>query len=413
VVVALLMVFSFLVTWSIQARLLDLRVFYSWDLWFQSDPNVNLDALTRQRLHPQIVFRHPIVGTIGYALTMGVARAIQWLRLSNGTVLEIGQWLVLLIMPTAASIRTWLTFDLVRRLVGRAIPAVLLCLLDAVAFHAVIVGSVPDTFTLTGLCTVGMLWLMMDDAPRRPWVRRASWLAMSIVAVGITITNAVPLLLAMIGRAVRRGESVRQALYAFAAVAAVAFSLNGALVLATFGPSAVVDVGMVATREDLRRPAGPVVGELAWAVSHTFIAPRPVAEPSWTSPAQNPEYDLVFSYAPPYQQGLPGAWRTTLTLVILAAGIAGFRLARAHATLLAVSAAMFTFAVTTHLFFGDHFVLYAPHWQAPMLVALAGVALHRDRWRWFGSAALALFTVICAANSFILVRDLLHRLAAA
>lgn len=353
--VALLMVVSVLVTWMVQAQLLDLRVFYNWDVWFDSDPNVNLDALTQQRSAPQIVFRHPIVGTAGYVAVMTAASAIRWMGLSDGTILEISRWLVLLVMPIAAAWRTWLTFDLVRGLTDeRTPPAVLLCLLDMVAFCSLTIGTVPDTFALTGLCMTGMLWLMMNDAMQSRWMLRMSWLTMAVVSIGITISNAVPLLACFVARGVRCRTGLLRAVVGYAALAIIAFSVNSALSLATFGRSAVVDGALVDTQGDLRVPAGPAAWELLWAVSHTFMAPRPAAERSWTSPDQNPEYNLIFSYAPAYRQGATGAWRALLTASLLALGVVGFHASRVHLELATAAGLVFAFNVGIHLFFGEH-----------------------------------------------------------
>ncbi len=52
-----------------------------------------------------------------------------------------------------------------------------------------------------------------------------------------------------------------------------------------------------------------------------------------------------------------------------------------------------------HLLYGDHYLVYALHWQTSLLFVMAGVALLPQRARFAGQLALAGFAVITAVNS--------------
>jgi hypothetical protein len=193
----------------------------------------------------------------------------------------------------------------------------------------------------------------------------------------------------------------------------VALVVNGSLVMVGFGREVVVESGYVETRDDVRGTNRAVAGELAWAIAHTFVAPRPASEATWASPEQNPEYAFILSYAPLYRHGLAGAWRAAVTLGLLGLGLAGLLRNRQLARLSAVPLAILLANVGIHLFYGDHFALYALHWEPALLFMLAGVAFLPGRLRRLGNLVLGSFVLLAAVNSYGLIRDLLTRLATA
>lgn len=384
-------------------------MFHQWDVWFQADPNYYLDVFTE----PPVWFnyRHPTLPLLTYPpLTLlGRASAILGVPL-EATRLQ----LALLVVPVVGALRTLILFSLFRKFLERLWPAALLCLLDIAAFATVTTGSVPESFPLSAACIAAMYWLALDDEPRPGWVWPTLWLVTAVFAVGTTLTNVIPLAVLLGASLVRRGARLREMVQA-AAVAGGALLVTGLLALAG-GAFYGYPVSIRESLKDKRfyhPPAGEVTTELAWAVAHTFIAPRPGIEPTWADRTQNPDFDFLFSYAPPYEHGRASLWRAALTVGMLLTGAAGFAWRRATAAWLLAPAAILALNCGMHLFYGDHYLLYALHWETSLLFVLAGAALLPPRGRTVATAGLLVFTAVTAVNSWRVLEWLFARLAAA
>jgi hypothetical protein len=285
-----------------------------------------------------------------------------------------------------------------------------LCCLDIAAFATITVGSVPESFALTAACCTAMYWLVMNDTIRR-WQYPVAWVLLGFAAVGITVTNVIPLVVLMVGALLRRRVAVARAVLVTGAVAGSVVILNAGIALAGSGPDIVVGAGLTQTADKLRPVATPVAQEIAWSVAHTFMAPTPIEERTWTNPAQNPEYETIFSFTPPYRHGWPSWWRALSTAVLLLLGTVGLVRYR-PVRMMALAPLLIVLANGgLHLFFGDHFVLYLLHWETSLLVLIAGVCFLPGRVRKVGELALAGFVVACAVNSASLLGDLFSRLA--
>jgi hypothetical protein len=105
-------------------------------------------------------------------------------------------------------------------------------------------------------------------------------------------------------------------------------------------------------------------------------------------------------------------WRTLLTLLLLGGGTLGFAFFRRDLALVAAApAGIVGLNFAMHELYGDHFILYALHWQTALLVLLGGLAFWRGRCRIAGDAALAVFAVLVVWNSSVQMQWLLARLA--
>ena len=134
---------SFALTYWIELRLFDLRVFEQWDVWFHTDPIRYWKAFTRPGWFQ---IRHPGLGFIAYHLVS----TGDWAAKVFGFIEEWpGQLRVataLLVVPLASAVRSACVFGFFRTVTGRLLPAVLLTLIDICAFASISGGSVPESY---------------------------------------------------------------------------------------------------------------------------------------------------------------------------------------------------------------------------------------------------------------------------
>lgn len=411
-VTTLLMALSFLATLFVATRLYDLRSWYNWDVWFQSDSNVYLDVATGTAVPPWVLARHPAAAPLGQLVVLGIARLLTLLRIATGSAVAAQSWVFLVSIPLLNALRTRLVLQTALRLTGTAAGAVLVALLDMAAFAVVTVGSVPESYPVTACAISLMYWLALDDRPRAPWVHPALWIVAGVVAIGATVTNAFAWVVLLGLSRIRRGDSLRRAGIQFVGLGGVVAGM--VLVLAVVGAGSLQRFrsGMHDTGSMLRPVSAVVATELGWMVGHTFLAPRPAPETTWVTPSQNPEYDFTWSFSPPYRHGWPSLWRLLATALLVGAGIAGFARRPGYRGFGIAAGSIILFNAGLNLFFGDHFALYALHWHTSLLVLAAGGALlGTDRRPWL--VAMACFVAVTAFNSADLLLSLFRYMAQA
>jgi hypothetical protein len=409
----LLAAISFALTNAIELRLFDLRVFQQWDVWFQADPNTYLAAFTEPPFW--FNYRHPTLPLLTYPPLAFLGGILASFGLADASVDAARLQLALLVVPAVNALRTLILFSLFHKLLRQLLPAVLLCLLDIVAFATVTTGSVPESFPLSAACIAAMYWLAFDEHPRPGWVRPALWVVTGTLAVGTTLSNVFPLFVLLAASIVRRGRLAVRDVLTLVAVLSGPLVATGILAVAgatAYGFPLQPQQG-VNERAFYHLPNAAAAIELAWAVTHTFIAPPPGLEPTWADPTLNPDFDFMFSYAPRYQHGSASLWRAGLTVGMLLTGAAGFARRRATAAWLLAPAAILALNCAMHLFYGSHYLLYALHWETSLLFVLAGIAFLPHRVRTAATAALLGFTAIAALNSWLVLEWLFGRLEAA
>ena len=298
-----------------------------------------------------------------------------------------------------------------RRLLGSLYLSVLLCLVDVFAASTVTVCSVPESYAFTAACLAATFFLTLDDVPRSAWLRGLSWLTVSALAIGVTVSNAVSVaILAMVSLA-RRRHSTARGLTLVAALLTASIVVDAAVALCgswSFGHPLSLPGGPFAPTF-VHAPSISVATGVLWAMAHTFLAPTPGIEPQmmpWK------RFDFMFSYAPPFHHGWASAWRAGATLVVLALGAAGLARQRSLRPVLLGILGILAFNFLIHLYYGLHYNLYAGHWEPALLVVMAGTALLPRRWATVGSIALSIFTLLAVASSTALLRHCLGYVAA-
>lgn len=400
---------GYLTLWT-ELRLYDLGVFGQWDVWFNADGNRYLDSFASG--YP-LGLRHPGVWVIGSAIEH-MARSLARVTGAPSAAAAIQIWMALMVIPAAAAIRTGVLFVLFRTLTTRVVLVVALTVLDIIAFASITIGTVPESYPLSAPLIAGMFLLAFGHRPD-DWHRVVLWVVVGSLAVAITITNVVPLVTLVSVDLWRRRVRWRGAI--------LTVFCSGAAAAATFVSSPLVRGDWTLIQAEFRsemrlnqsnviRPNAARARRMAWAMAHTILAPRPVLEASWATPQHNPDYLFQFSAIRPLPHGWPSWWRAAATVVLLAAGAAGF-LNRGMKWCLLPPPIILAANFALHLYFGDEFVLYALHWSGSLLWVLAGIALLSGRSGRVASAALIGLAGVTVINSADVLRYLLGVLASA
>lgn len=397
------------ITLWIELQLFDLRVFFHWDVWFNADTNWNLLGFasdgSSNLTHP---FYAPVIAAV---VTLG-ARAVTALGLSDSSLDFVRTWLALMVVPILAAGRTLLVFHLVRRLTSRLVIVALICLLDVAAFATITTGSVPGSYPFTAACIAAMYLLLVDDTPRAAWVRPGLWVLVGAAAIGVTITNAIPLATLLGADLYRRRVPIRRAAALVAAVLALDTGVGFAVWLVDVrmreDPLSISEAATV--NERLHRPSPAAAREIGWMMAYSFLAPRPTPAETWTTSAHNPDYLMQFSFGPLYGHGWGSWWRALVTLGMLALGIAGYVRHPNAVPWLVAPLLVVAENFGLHLFYGDHFARYALHWTTSLVWLIAGVALLPGRLQRVGTVALAAFVALTAVNSASLLHGMLSSL---
>lgn len=405
-----LMCVSFIVSWTMEWQLLDLRVLHQSNVWFQADPYLFM----RDQIDiAQASVRHP---NSGFIFGAPLALAEWMLRLAGawtGSLSGMHLWLVLSIAPTVACLRTLAMFGALRLLVPRSGLAALLCLLDICAFQTVALGSLPESYGASAACIAGCYWMMMETAHHRGPLRLWRWVLMGAAAIGVTVTNALPFAVLFGAALTARRMSFHSIAMRVIGAVVLAFGLNVTLAatrVALSGRDLRTQMDLGTTTDYLHRPAAPIAADVTWAMLHTFLAPRPHIEPGREDRALNPDYGFEIKYVPTREREMDSWWRAVLSGAMLVLGVVGFLLRPDQRPILAGALLVVGGYFALHLLWGRDYFLYGLHWTASLVWLLAGFHFLPRRFRRLAFMVLAAFTGLTALNSAILARDLVRLL---
>ncbi|HKX27551.1 MAG TPA: DUF6080 domain-containing protein [Blastocatellia bacterium] len=387
----------------------DRHVLDQWNTLFDSDAPEYVDAFSNG--WPKPSFRHPFGGMFFSTPIRAIGKVAA--TITGGDELRIRRDLCFLIVPFFEALKNLVLYLLLIRIGLNSWQAAIMCGLNLFALSTMTIGSIPESFPISSAAIVVFAWLMAREFGARERVPIWQWILAGSFAIGITITNIVPLLVFyLLGKRLGRTESWFSGLkqsavlatlslvctFALSAVFAVAYS-HGAKSL--LPQSKRGDLGM-------RQNGDNPVEQLAIAAASTFVGiiPRDIVpnniyvEKSFT-PEERPSLLMMFTYS---RQKLNNF--QTLSWVLLYAGLLAiggwlaYRQQGAWSAITLGSVALLVFNFTLHRFFywNDMF-LYAPHWQVPMLLLLAGLVFLKPRFA-LGPAVLAALAIASAVTSF-------------
>lgn len=342
--------------------------------------NLSSDAKgIRTPVHPLIkIFMLPVVGLV---------RAI------GGTLenpLNAMRLIIALSMAANSLLCGWLASQLCH---GRLLPGIAAALISACSFSALLLGSIPETASLSALSTVVPL-VYLNHRHTRPfsWGEALVWSLIAVFCITFTVTQIVHFLIAIGARgylARRHGEPLGRALVrapwpklaslvlVFAILSGGLAELQRALYRDTpvfyHGPGIAheqryIRLGLIAS-EPVRHTAS-VFSQL---LIYDFAAPRPGFSDNIPFFRNAPFWSISLEETRPSQWT---AWHwLVIALLCAALVIAAASLRRANLLFLAPALSVSSqFAL--HYFYGREYVLYSGNWHG-VLVALLVAATFR------------------------------------
>ncbi|HEV8409050.1 MAG TPA: hypothetical protein VGQ30_00990 [Gemmatimonadaceae bacterium] len=413
IALGILTIISFVLSYSVERRFAATGGFAQYNVFFDADPNLWLPRIANG--WGAVDFKHLNATTFlnpPVRVAAAIAHATHFSSLAPEALRES---IALLVVPLLSALRTVVLFSLFAGL-GLSLPATSsLCLLDMFSFSRVVFGSVPESFAISGTIIATLFWLAArnDRISTRWWW--AAWIALSTLAIGITVTNVIPVACVLAMLAIR-SPNPRWTIVARAiAVIVAAFAINFAFARIesrVYGEPATLGYNPQAD-EFVHLDPVEAGAELRWAVPNTFLAPRPSTRPNSVALQAKSRYGFMFTYATP--EASPSQWLTAgIVLLMLIGGALGFRYARDDRLFRALAVTGVVIVMVNlgmHLAFGSEYFLYTQHWEVPLLICIAGITLHRDGDRRVALSALFSFTAAVGVVSLTNIASMLERLA--
>ncbi len=405
----LIFVISFSLIYGVEKFYDHHRMFDQLDTLFDADPSSYLDGFGNGWMGPS--FRHPFAGML-FSLPIRAAAKITG-KVTNADEMVVRRNLALLVTPICQGIKNVMLYLLLIGIGAATWQALTLCSLNLFAFSTVTIGSVPESFAITSMTIVIFAWLMTRDfssslkTPKWPWILAGAF------AIGVTLTNVVPLaIFHFLGKKFGQAKSWRHSFLGSVTVSLLslilAFALGAALSVAfSYSPAGLLPFG---NRGDVgfwlqkQRPAE----ELTIAAVSTFagviqpdVAPNEhfIRKP----PAENekPSLWIMFTYAKRRLSDWGALlWTLLFAGLLLIGAWNAYRRGPVWRSLIASSLALLAFNFSLHMFYYlyDMF-LYAPHWQTPMIFALAGLMFIKSR-ETLGAIILIGLTILSVISDF-------------
>ena len=377
---------SFAVHCTIESRLDKLGVFDQNDVLFDADPEVRLDALAhgwggRSWIHPNLAnFFNPPIRVLGILSQHG--------HIVTHTQKEVRRTLGLFILPLASSLQTFVMFWVFSFLDLSLFQVSLLTILNLFSFSQLIFGSIPDHFGLTGLIISICLLLAIDLIRRNGKMRWWAWISVSVVAVGITITNGITvglllwITLAFVLKKIAKPTLITAAVLGVSGIINVSTGL--VLNQMYYGGQNFEDsldhVRYVVT-EYTHQDVGNGFLRFPAAVIDT-LSPRAIKVKDYEVGIKDGlRYRIQFSLEDaPAVNYRPQQFLRLVVFLLFGIGAFCFVWADMPMRCLGVAAIMvLAYNWVLHGFWGTEMILYSQHWQAVTVLLIAGVLLSRSR----------------------------------
>jgi hypothetical protein len=397
-------------------RLGQTGVLHEWDVLFSADPTVYVTSFTTGQNTYRWggrSFVHPNISNVLFPIVHASGAALHALRPSLPAGVAARR-VAYLICPLASAATAAVLFFLFTELELGLVGGGALVLLYLASFSAVVFGSIPESYCLSGLALAVLFYVVARAArgDRAGAVPDGVWVAVGTALASITITNIASFGLAAI--AVRR-QSVRlppAALWAVrVAGMALLITLAGYALGAALSSRAPAFTPTASGQIEERHAFEPAIAfiEFPMAVANTLAPPVPLKVPADPLLHQDMRFALTYHTL---RHIRPGAWwRTALILAVLLLSVVSARfLPSWQRTVIGAAALVLGFNWIFHAFYGSEMFLYSQHWAIPLLVILAGLAAVRGSYRRPARLLLGLLVMFCAWNSLAVWRATLAML---
>lgn len=384
-----------------------LKAFDAVDSFFHADPSTRR-FIFAENIPDRIFVKHPNLGNFVNPPLRAIAKV-----LGGGDPAALRWELALWIVPIGAGIKTAAIFLTLWLLRLSALESVVIATLSAATFSHLLFTSMPESFGLTGtwlaLLLLAGAWTLRhrDVSKVRDRLMSGVWLALGIVGVGITLTNLVPFVLVLLCV-----ESLRQPskvlLFRRVLVACVVALIGNAVLLGVFvgpkfDPQNQKDM-LVGIRGFIHRKPHRRIVRFPAAVSNAFAPPAPtfLVKPESRTP-------FYFTFEKPGRTVTHRRWIPGVVWAALLAGAWGGL--RASPQLRSISSAALTILIFNagfHAWWGSEYILYSQHWQAGMVLLLAGLVQLSEAGKKWLLLALALSAIFLAFYNAGIVLEMLN-----
>ena len=373
--------------------------FVDFNRLFETDPNVRLGEIASgwssggelhwrlpQSLHALMpyLFSLPIraLAIVLHALGLGASQEI------------VRNHLGLLVMPLANGASAAMLSLMFSRLGAAGWRLVAINALTLATFSNTVFGSVPDHFAMTRCVAMALLLLALVEVSGPPQRHRWTWRLLSLLAAGVTVTNAAFVATTRFVVALGHGSS-----WLAAARRALGLAIAGMLLAIVIGSSlGILRYGTPAPAAGhlakwLTLPSPQRISAVLGAVGESFVPLALVDEPVHFKEHVWPTIVLASTLE-------IRAESLALAAAVLALTFWGaVRLARAGPAgrwLMAAAALQFA-GILLFFIWGDTPFLYSPHWLPGQEVMLGGLLLASGRSDDRGAAAAALGLLLASA----------------
>ncbi len=165
-----------------------LDVFEQTNVLFHADISTRLEAISGGR---HLGIKHPNLMPYFTPPIALLTKVIVALHPASGPEPALRQTLGVWVVPAACALKTALIFMLLMRFGLPWAQAAVVTVLEMLSFTTLIFGSIPESYGLTALALT--LAYLLAVAPGSPLTSRriVLWVAVGVVATGITVTNIV------------------------------------------------------------------------------------------------------------------------------------------------------------------------------------------------------------------------------
>ena len=418
--VAGIFIISFSLIYSLERFYDHHRMLDQIDTMFDADTTYYLDGFSNGWGGPS--FRHPFAGMM-FSLPVRAASKLAH-KITGADDMRTRRELALFVVPLFQGVKNVILYLL---LVGIGITtwqALVLCSLNLFALSTITVGSVPETFAINSMILVLLAWLMTHDFKAPSKLPIWCWIAAGGFAIGVTITNVVPLaIFHFLGRRFGQAKSWWNSLGKSVIVSILSLILAfilGAMISVAYSYSPIYllpfgDRGDLGFWLQKHRPSE----ELMIAAASTFAGViQPEAAPNEHlirkrfNENNKPSLMIMFTYAKArLNNWISVSWTLLFAGLLLIGAWNSYRRGPVWSSLTIASASLLIFNFTLHMFFYlyDMF-LYALHWQVPMIFSLAGLTLIKPG-KALGSLVLVALTIASVASGFQFIAKVIATLA--
>ena len=417
---ALIFIISFSLIYGLERFYDHHRMLDQIDTIFDADTTSYLDGFGNGWMGPS--FRHPFAGMM-FSLPVRAASKLVC-KITGSDDLRTRRKLALFVVPFFQGVKNVILYLLLVGIGVATWQTLVLCSLNLFALSTITVGSVPEAFAINSMMLVLLAWLMTRDftpSSRSPiWC----WIAAGSFAIGVTITNIVPLIIFhFLGRRFGQAKSWLNSFGQSAIVSTLSLVLAfilGAMISVAFSYSPIYllpfgDRGDLGFWIRKHRPSE----ELMIAAVSTFagviqpeVAPNEHLIRKGFNENNKPSLMIMFTYAKArLNNWVSVSWTLLFAGLLLIGAWKAYFQGLVWSSLTFASVSLLIFNFTLHMFFYlyDMF-LYALHWQAPMIFSLAGLTLVKPG-KALGSLVLVALTVVSAVSGFQFIAKVITTLA--